>query len=243
MVHSAQLAIPWRNSPPTSAQKNVVNSQEEMLFMLAAELDREDRRDIVRDELTGEILRFTIDVPEPRRRQLERALRATLDSAATRIDPWITGFAWQRLKQHGASRRRFHRLGIYGWLDGPFIGAPGPTDAGRLHTPSYNQTLAALILRDKFLSSERAGMINEGGRNPWEMNISSAKARLAEEIADEVRMGFHIYEIMCKLLSFDLSYCPARFLHLVLSVYVIKRFGVSALEISVKKFFAVFSSV
>lgn len=48
---------------------------------------------------------------------------------------------------------------------------------------------------------------------------------------------------MSKLLSFDLSHCPARFLHLVLSVYVIKRFGVSALEISVKKFFAVFSSL
>ena len=28
------------------------------------------------------------------------------------------------------------------------------------------------------------------------MNISSGKARLAEEIADEVRLGFHIYEIV-----------------------------------------------
>ena len=81
-------------------------------------------------------------------------------------------------------------------MDGPFIGQPGPTDAGRLHTPSYNQTLAALILRDKFLSSGRAGTANDDGRNPWEMNITASKARLAEEIADEVRLGFHIYEIV-----------------------------------------------
>lgn len=196
LVYSAQLAAPWRGNQMTPPQKRVVEFQENGVLDIGKELDQDAWRDVVKDELTGEIQRFTIAIPDERRNQLERALRSTLDSAAHRIDPFITGFAWQRLKQHSASPRRAHRLGVYGWVEGPFNGTPGPTDAGRLHTPSYNQTLAALILRDKFLSSRRAGLSNDGGRNPWEINISSRKARLAEEIADEVRMGFHIYEII-----------------------------------------------
>jgi hypothetical protein len=196
LVYSTQLAAPWRQNKMTHAQKKIAEFQANGAMDLSKELDQEAWQGITKDEATGEIQAFTITIPDERRSQLERALRATLDSAAHRIDPWITGFAWQRLKQHSASPRRTHRLGVYGWTDGPFKGAPGPTDAGRLHTPSYNQTLAALILRDKFLSSRRAGLTNDGGRNPWEMNISSRKARLAEEIADEVRMGFHIYEIV-----------------------------------------------
>ena len=196
LVYSSQLAAPWRQMQMTRGQKKVANLQEKGTVDLGSELDQEAWRGVIEDESTGEIRAFTITLPDERRSQLERALRATLDSAAHRVDPWVAGFAWQRLKQHGASPRRAHRMGVYGWLDGPFKGTPGPTDAGRLHTPSYNQTLAALILRDKFLSSNRAGLTNDGGRNPWEMNISSRKARLAEEIADEVRMGFHIYEIV-----------------------------------------------
>jgi hypothetical protein len=196
LVYSTQLAAPWRQMQMTRPQKRVAAFQEQGMVDISSELDQEAWRGVVKNESTGEIEAFTLNIPDERRNQLERALRATLDSAAHRIDPWITGFAWQRLKQHSASPRRSHRLGVYGWVEGPFVGVPGPTDAGRLHTPSYNQTLAALILRDKFLSSRRAGLTNDGGRNPWEMNISSRKARLAEEIADEVRMGFHIYEIV-----------------------------------------------
>lgn len=138
----------------------------------------------------------TVTIPPERLRALERALRATLDSAAQRIDPMISGFAWQRLQRNSRSWRGAYRLGAYGWLDGPFLGAPGPTAAGRLHTPSYNQTMAALVLRDKFLSSQRTALANRAGDNPWQMDITSSKARLAEELADEVRMGFHIHEIL-----------------------------------------------
>ena len=195
LIYSAQQAAPWQQML-TTAQKRVVLSQNNGAIAIAKELDQDAWRGVIKDEATGEIRAFTITIPDERRSQLERALRATLDSAAHRIDPWVTGFAWQRLQQHSASPRHAHRLGVYGWVDGPFDGTPGPTEAGRLHTPSYNQTLAALIMRDKFLTSRRAGLTNDSGRNPWEMNISSRKARLAEEIADEVRMGFHVYEIV-----------------------------------------------
>jgi hypothetical protein len=197
LIHACQINTHWqRNQIGGDIALAVLKAQCEAIRTISCELDRPEWNQEERDLGTGQPMKFMIKLPDDRRRQLERALRATLDSAAHRIDPWITGFAWQRLKQHSASPRHAHRLGVYGWLDGPFLGEPGPTDAGRLYTPSYNQTLAALILRDKFLSSSRAASASEGGRNPWEMNISSSKARLAEEIADEVRLGFHIYEIV-----------------------------------------------
>jgi hypothetical protein len=195
MTHACQIACQWLRIPIGSdSMQDVLEIQQKAVLRMAKTIDQENWRGEDHDSNDKPI--FTLQIPDEQRMQLERALRATLDCATHRIDPFITGFAWQRLKQHSASPRRAHRLGVYGWVDGPFNGTPGPTDAGRLHTPSYNQTLAALILRDKFLSSRRAGLTNDGGRNPWEMNISSRKARLAEEIADEVRMGFHIYEIV-----------------------------------------------
>jgi len=195
MTHACQIACQWSRIPTVSdSMQDVLEIQQKAVLRMAKTIDQENWRGEDRDSNDKPI--FTLQIPDEQRMQLERALRATLDSAAHRIDPFITGFAWQRLKQHSASPRRAHRLGVYGWVDGPFNGTPGPTDAGRLHTPSYNQTLVALILRDKFLTSRHAGITNDGGRNPWEMNITSSKARLAEEIADEVRMGFHIYEIV-----------------------------------------------
>lgn len=197
LIYACQTAFQWRRTPSGSrSEQLVLEIQQKAALTLAETIDDEAWSGTERDPFNDQEPIFTLNIPDERRTQLERTLRATLDSAAQRIDPWITGFAWQRLKQHSSSPRHVHRLGVYGWVDGPFIGHPGPTDAGRLHTPSYNQTLAALILRDKFLSSTRAATTNESGSNPWEMHITASKARVAEEIAEEVRMGFHIYEIV-----------------------------------------------
>lgn len=54
----------------------------------------------------------------------ERALRATLDTAAHRIDPWITGLAWRRLQATVNGPAANVRLGVYGWLDGPTWARP-----------------------------------------------------------------------------------------------------------------------
>jgi hypothetical protein len=196
LVYATQLAALWRRAPSGSGpERRLFKTQQDGALTLAGLLD--DPAWQVEDfDPVHERPIFTVHIPDERRAQLERALRATLDSAASRLDPWVTGFAWQRLRQHSASPRRAYRLGAFGWVDGPFGGRPGPTEAGRLHTPSYNQTLAAIILRDRFLSSDRTGAVNESGRNPWEMNITAAKARLAEAIAAEVRLGGHILEII-----------------------------------------------
>lgn len=128
---------------------------------------------------------------QPQIDALERSLRATLDTAAHRIDPWITGFAWRRLRDlQGQETTRF-RLGIYGWVDGPIRGVPGPNEAGLFHAPAYAQALAGVLLRDRYLTAKR-----EGDAERWQIKIESSLVRLAQEIVDEARAGAHIWEIL-----------------------------------------------
>lgn len=196
LVYACQTSTVWKQRDPQNLKlQEALKPHQEQLVWIADELDQEAKIEKDLDTASGKTF-FKAILPDVARKGWERAFCATLDSAAHRIDPWITGFAWQRLKQNSNSERHHHRLGVYGWVDGPFIGKPGPTESGLLHTPSYNQTLATLIMRDKFLSSDRKSIVNERGVNPWQMDIDSQKVRLAEEIADEVRMGFHIYEIL-----------------------------------------------
>ncbi|MBO9571406.1 MAG: hypothetical protein J7497_04255, partial [Chitinophagaceae bacterium] len=169
--------------------------QNEIALQIAEQIDNKDWRIKEIDPVTGQLI-FNCVLPTDVRIKYERALRACLDTAGKRIDPWVTGFAWQRLKQHSHSSRHNHRLAVYGWVDGPFAGNPGPTKAGLLHTPSYAQTITSLVLRDKYLSYKQNGYKNEDQHDPWVMNMTSKKIRLAEEMAEEVRLGFHIYEVI-----------------------------------------------
>ncbi|MBY8877353.1 hypothetical protein [Actinacidiphila acidipaludis] len=124
---------------------------------------------------------------------VERALRATLDTAAHRLDPWLTGIAARRLEYlRGQPESRF-RLGVYGWLDGPLLGRPGPTEGGLLHAPSHPQALTAAILRDKYVteSAETAGTSDR-----WSIRLESQRVRLAAELAEEVRLGSHVFEAL-----------------------------------------------
>ncbi len=135
LAHAMQLDADWLRAQTGGDEAlRALRGQVEATRALTSELDQKDWNPEDRDPDTGEE-RFVITVPDARRAQLERALRATIDSSAHRIDPWVTGFAWQRLQVHCTSTRHTHRLGAYGWVDGPFLGEPGPTDAGRLHTP------------------------------------------------------------------------------------------------------------
>jgi len=116
---------------------------------------------------------------------LERILKATLDSAIYRIDPWITAFPWRRLQtQTDASRP----LGLYAWVEAPRPGTPGPTAAGLLHAPSQPQALVAAVLRDKYLTDPQA--------QRWAMSLNSTTIRRASRLAEEVRGGAHIQEVL-----------------------------------------------
>ncbi|MFM9115912.1 MAG: hypothetical protein ACKOU6_07090, partial [Planctomycetota bacterium] len=156
---------------------------------------------------------FRIEIPVDERTELERALRATLDTAAHRIDPWVTGLAWSRLERYVDSPRRRYRMGVYGWLDGPFAGSPGPNEAGVLHTPSRDQTLTALILRDKFLDAERSGYQSSSSTIPWQMNVTSTKVRFAEELLEEVNRGISIQEVLGRRIEDVLGWGDVTHLH------------------------------
>src|SRR5439155_7974 len=72
--------------------------------------------------------------------RLDAVLRATLDAASYRVDPWLTAIADRRLRWLAGRDAKF-KLGAYGWVDapkpytGPPGGAsalrPGPTGTGR----------------------------------------------------------------------------------------------------------------
>jgi hypothetical protein len=196
VTYATQLATLWRISPTgIEPEGPALDRQLEAALWITETIDREEWRRESPDPITG-LPQYSLEIPEDQLAQFERAFRATLDTASHRFDPWIMGFAWQRLRRTNLSSRKLHRMGVYGWVDDPFTGKPGPTRAGVLHTPSHAQTLAALIMRDKFITADSAGLKNERGDSPWQMDITSRKARKAEEIADEVRMGFHIYEVI-----------------------------------------------
>lgn len=117
---------------------------------------------------------------------IERALRAVLDTASHRVDPWLTGYALRRLEDEGAAWSR--QLGVYGWVDAPRPGQPGPTAAGLLHAPSQAQSYTAMILRDRAVSHPEAGR--------WDMDLDSASVRMANWIGEGVRAGGHLAEVL-----------------------------------------------
>ncbi|MFO1415282.1 MAG: hypothetical protein U1F10_15535 [Burkholderiales bacterium] len=132
---------------------------------------------------------------EPAR--LDAVLRATLDTASHRVDPWVTGVAERRLRWLAARGAKF-RLGAYGWVDAPrpYTGAPdaasplrpGPTDAGLLHAPSTRQALAAALLRDR--------AVRDPADSTFDLTLDSASIRAALRVADWVRSGVHLGEAL-----------------------------------------------
>lgn len=111
---------------------------------------------------------------------LERSLRATLDTATHRIDPWATAIAWRRLQSFAAAARD---LGVYGWVD-----APRPATGGAGHrfltAPSREQAITAAVLRDRF---ER----EPDGAETWAIDLTSDHLRTALRMATETRNGVH----------------------------------------------------
>jgi hypothetical protein len=119
--------------------------------------------------------------------ELERRLRATVDTSSHRIDPWLVAVPQRRLDALQAAGPVRRRLGAYGWVDAPAPGQPGPTPAGLLHTPSASSALAAAVLRDRAVSDPSPR---------WDLDITSRSARAASRLAAEVRNGAHLSEAM-----------------------------------------------
>jgi hypothetical protein len=120
--------------------------------------------------------------------RLERLLRATLDTAIYRIDPWVVALPARRLHDLLTEGRAGLRLGAYGWVDAPRPGQPGPTAAGLIHAPSPAQALAATVLRDRAVEDPEAAR--------WRMDLTSRTVRDADRLAEHVRIGAHLAEAL-----------------------------------------------
>lgn len=194
-IERRQMRFPdsFENGLGEPELRKFVEAHQKVCYDLARKLDPGLAKEVDPLQPDGEpitALRLDAAVQEP----IERALRATLDCAGYRLDPYATAIPYRRVLDHAAGDKARHRLGAYGWLEGPFIGKPGPTRSGRLHTPSQAQTLTGIVLRDKYLSTQNEPTAD--GRNIWDMDLSSGVVRTAIEIAEELRMGFHYYEVV-----------------------------------------------
>lgn len=122
-------------------------------------------------------------------------VRTALDAASFRVDPWLTGVAWERLQgmaQQGAS----FCGGAYGWVDAPRpwragdpeLLRPGPTAAGLVHAPSHAQAQVAAVLRD--------AVVADPGDTRWTVELTSDKVRRAVDLGERVRLGVHPFEAL-----------------------------------------------
>ncbi|MER5423919.1 hypothetical protein [Streptosporangium roseum] len=118
----------------------------------------------------------------------ERLLRATVDTASFRLDPWLTGPATRRLNSLLETGAPKLRLGAYGWVDRPRPGGAGPTAGGLLHAPSQGQVRTATVLRDR--------AVNDSSDTRWDLDLTSRTVRDADRMAEHVRVGSHLAEAL-----------------------------------------------
>jgi hypothetical protein len=128
---------------------------------------------------------------------LDRALAETLDLGSHRLDAWITSLAMKRLGELRAARVAGVRIGAYGWLEDlrprrassrPELpaGADPEIDASNLgftHAPSIGQAATAAVLT----ASARSHTTADG--NPFAVELTSRRVRLAESMLEGVREG------------------------------------------------------
>jgi hypothetical protein len=114
---------------------------------------------------------------------LHAATREVLDLASYRLDSWITSFAHFRLDQlRTADPDGGVILGAYGWLE-EVRPQSQQASAGYVHAPSLNQATTVAVLRSGYLGHEG------GPQKPFEIDLSSARVRLALHLLDGIREG------------------------------------------------------
>jgi hypothetical protein len=123
------------------------------------------------------------------RSDIDSVLTAVLDSAGHRVDVWQTATAHRRLRQLQSFAFQ-PVLGAYGWVDDlrPSDDPTPPTTAGLLHAPSHAQAVTAAVLRDQ--------AVRNPGDDRWRLVLDSTTVRRAAELADQVRSGIHLSEVL-----------------------------------------------
>jgi len=120
---------------------------------------------------------------------VDRGLRAALETATNRLDPWATAIAWRRLQDLAAAPRT---LGVYGWVDAPRPGA-GTSDNRFVLAPSPEQAALTAVLRDRAL--------HDADADRWRMEVTSDSVRGALRLAALTREGAHPAESLGQMVE------------------------------------------
>jgi hypothetical protein len=122
--------------------------------------------------------------------ELDRLLSETLDTCSHRLDAWITAFATHRLSVMRKAQVQSCQkpigdfLGGYGWVENikPAAAAP-PDNAGFIHAPTQAHATTAALLRCGYFAHKKQAA------NKYAIDLSSARARQAQRLVEEVRAG------------------------------------------------------
>ncbi len=143
--------------------------------------------------------------------RLERLLIEHLDCCSYRLDAWKTGLVQKKLIEQRSANTASRKsgglyLGAYGWLfnlrpknrelqemeradpdvahssDGKIY--TDSSNLGYIHAPSVDQAATAAILRSAYESNRTAG-----GENPFAINLTSERIRIAESFLEGIRNG------------------------------------------------------
>jgi hypothetical protein len=129
------------------------------------------------------------------RDRLELLFPETLDVASHRFDAWATSLATRRLDAVRTRKPKGAIVGGYGWIEN-LAPAQAPTSDGYIHTPSATHAVAAAILASGYLTHRGAG-----SQNPFAIDLSSERVRLANRLMQGVRQG----QTLAALLGYELE--------------------------------------
>ncbi len=115
--------------------------------------------------------------------ELERNLRQMIDSTSHRLDAWLTSIAHRRLMTLRAANPAGILVGGYGWVENLRPADSQFASDGFIHAPSVPQAVTAAVLRSGYQS------YTSPSTNPFTIDLSSARTRLAGRLLDAVRAG------------------------------------------------------
>lgn len=117
---------------------------------------------------------------------LELLLRETLDTCSHRFDAWMTSFATRRLEWIRTNRKaRGVYIGGYGWVE-HLVQSSGRTSEGFIHGPSIAHATTGALLANGYLTHRKG---NEAEREPFVIDMSSDRVRVARQLIRGVRQG------------------------------------------------------
>ena len=140
-------------------------------------------------------------------------LGGALDITAHRLDAWHTALATRRLGQLRAAQPAQVYLGGFGWVENLVARAPlspasvpgepaalqDPANRGYQLAPSQQQAITAAVLRSGFLTNNPPASRPRNGAaqgNPFAVDLSSRRARLATWLLDGVRQGQPLADLL-----------------------------------------------